>query len=381
MIPGSLPPVSLAASFQRPFGQLDRLLLSELARLFAAMLAGVVLLYLVIDFADRGSMFSGHALGRAVLELYLNQAAVVAHQLAPAALVLSVVLLVAQLGRRGELVALRALGISPWRLSLPVCVFAAGLGCALWFVGERVVVRADARAEEITAKRFHRWGDWGAYHADSTWLKGRGGRIFHLGKPDEGGFSPATVLELDGGAKLVRRLDARRMEPAGPGQWRLLEVRETRYSDGEPALAETRSAERLEAFPDTPDELSLRSGRPRQLPFATLREQAARRERLGQPSREFRLALAERVAFPLQLIPSALAAMGLLSWRGRRSGPRSRPLATAIAAGLVLVLVLWSLSVVLHAASLSGALPAWLAALGPGLVSGTLGALGLSRGR
>lgn len=344
------------------------------------MLAGVVLLYLVIDFADRGSMFRGHAIGRAVLELYLNQASVVAHQLAPAALVLSVVLLLAQLGRRGELVALRALGISPWRLSLPVCAFAALLACALWFVGERVGT-ADARAEEITATRFHRWGDWGAYHAESTWLKGRGGRIFHLGRLAEGGFSPATVFELEGGAKLVRRLDALRMEPVGPGQWRLLDVRETRYRSDEPTLSETRSRERLEAFPETPDELSLRSGRPRQLTYSTLREQAARRERLGQPSREFRLAIAERIAFPLQLVPSALAAMGLVSWRGRRFGPRLRPLATDLAAGLLLVLVLWSLSVGLHAASLSSGLPVWLAAVAPGLVSATLGGLGLSRAR
>ena len=373
--------MSAPASFQRPLGQLDRLLLRELARLFVAMLAGVVLLYLVIDFADRGSMFSGKALGRALLELYLNQAAVVAHQLAPAALVLSVSLLLAQLGRRGELVALRALGISLWRLSLPICAFAAVLGILLWQVGERVVVGADARAEQITVERFHRWGDWGAYHAGSTWLKGRAGRIFHLGTPTEGGFAPATILELDGASKLVRQLEARRMEPAGPGQWRLLDARETRYSDHEPALTETRSAERLERFPDTPEELSLRSGRPRQFPFATLLEQASRRERLGQPSREFRLALAERVAFPLQLIPSALAAVGLLVWRSRRAGPRTQPLSTAIATGLVLVLVLWSLSVVLHASSLGGAVPPWLAAFGPALASGALGALALSRAR
>src|SRR6478735_501738 len=142
---------------QRPLGQLDRLLLSELLRLFAATLAGVVLLYLLIDFADRGSMFSGRALGRAVLELYLNQAAVVAHQLAPGALILSTALLIAQLGRRGELTALLALGVSPWRIAAPVAGFALAVGAILWTGGELVVVRADARAEDIVAKRFHRW--------------------------------------------------------------------------------------------------------------------------------------------------------------------------------------------------------------------------------
>ncbi|MBS2024438.1 MAG: LptF/LptG family permease [Deltaproteobacteria bacterium] len=351
----------------KALGQLDRLVLAELARLFAATLAGVVLLYLVIDFADRGSMFRSRPDWGLVGELYLNRAAVVAHQLAPVALILAISLLLAQLGRRGELVAVFSLGVSPWRVVLPVGAMALVLGGLSWLANERVVVGADARAEEVTAEHFKVWGDFGAYHAESHWLRGRAGRMFRLGKATGGGFEPAMVLEIDADFRLRRRLVAARMEPAGPGRWRLVQVREVRYADSEPRLRESKADEQLEAFPDTPAELSLRSGRPRQLAYADLREQAARRELLGQPSREYRLALAERVAGVLQLIPVALLAAAIALALGRRSGPRARPLSAAVAAGLGLSMGLWALTVVLHAASMGGSVPVWLAAALPGL--------------
>ena len=92
-------------------GHLDRHLLKELGRLFAATLGGVVLIYLVIDFADRAHGFHGRAWGKAVLELYANKAAVVSYQLAPAAVIIAAALLVTLLSRRGELIALYGVGI------------------------------------------------------------------------------------------------------------------------------------------------------------------------------------------------------------------------------------------------------------------------------
>src|SRR5207302_5101075 len=193
-------------------------------------LGGVVVVYLIIDFADRAHAFTGRAWGRAAAELYVNKAAVVAYQLAPAALIIAAALLVTMLSRRGELTALQSVGVRPLRLAAPVALFAAALGIALFWLGEKVVVTADARAEEIQVKRFNRWGDWATYHTGASWLRGEHGRIYHLGSKRDGGWEPATVLEIAPPFRLARRIDARRLEPAGPRRWRLLDVVETRYA-------------------------------------------------------------------------------------------------------------------------------------------------------
>src|SRR2546423_10110637 len=251
-------------------------MLAELARLFFATLGGVVLIYLVIDFADRAHTYSGRAWGRAAAELYANKAAVVSYQLAPVALIIATALLVTLLSRRGELTALFALGVRPLRLLAPIAAFAAVPGLALFWLCELVVVGADARAEEIQVKRFNRWGDWATYHAGSSWLRGKFGRIYHLGPVRDGGWEPATVLEIAPSFRLSRRIDARRIEPAGPGRWRFLEAVGARYGlyRGPGGGGSARKAEVLvELVPETASDLALRSGRPRQLPLRALREQ------------------------------------------------------------------------------------------------------------
>ena len=352
----------------------------ELARLFFATLGGVVLIYLVIDFADRAHTYTGRAWGRAAAELYANKAAVVAYQLAPVALIIATALLVTVLSRHGELTALFSLGIRPLRLVAPVAVFAAVLGVALFWLGELVVVGADARAEEIQVKRFNRWGDWATYHAGSSWLRGKFGRIYHLGPARDGGWEPATVLEIAPPFRLSRRIDARRIEPAGPGKWRFLEAVETRYElYGGPGgtIAERRLDVLTELFPESPADLEIRSGRPRQLPWRQLREQLRRREKGGQRAQEYEAALAERTALPVHVIPAALAALGLTLKLQR---PRRRmPLAGAVALGMGLSMALWAASVIAHAVAVSGGVEPWAATAMPGLLSALIAVLTLRR--
>ncbi|HTO99200.1 MAG TPA: LptF/LptG family permease [Myxococcales bacterium] len=353
----------------------------ELLRLFLATIGGIVLIYLVIDFADRAHTYTGRAWGLAAAELYANKAAVVAYQLAPAALIIAAALVITLLSRRGELTALFSLGVRPLRLLAPVAAFSALLGLGLFWLGEKVVVGADARAEEIQVKRFNRWGDWATYHAGSSWLRGKEGRIFHLGPERNGGWEPATVLEIAPPFRLSRRIDARRIEPAGPGKWRLLEAVETRYElYGGPGgvISERRVEALVERFPESPSDLELRSGRPRQLPWRQLREQLRRRENAGQQAREYEVALAERAAAPVQTIPAALAAAGLTLLLQR---PRRRmPLAGAVALGMGLSVLLWAASVIAHALAMSGAVEPWASAAIPGLLAAAIAAAVLAKG-
>jgi len=348
----------------RALPALDRMLLAELVRLFTATLAAVVLLYLVIDFADRGSSYhiESWTMARALIELYADRGAVVTLQLAPAALVIAAALLVAQLDRRGELTALLALGVRPIRLCAPLAAFALLLGAGLVLLEEKVVVHADARAEEITAVLFHRWNDYGAWHARTHWVRGKEGRFFLLGEQRGGGFSPATIFEVEAPFHLARRLDGARLEQLGPGQWRLVDAVERRYADE--SIDETRAPFLLLALPEHLDELALRSGRPRQLTFGELRQQARLRAEVGQPDLEFRAALFERTAQPLLPLPASLAAVGL-TLRRRRGKPRPPPLASALALALVLVLGLWAVSVVAHAAAVGGTLSPLVAGVIP----------------
>ena len=101
-------------------GLLLRHVLKRYLVLVGAVLAGLLVVFLVADFVDRARAYTGPNWVRDVVELYGWKALVATHQLAPAALLLASATLVSLLRRRGELTAILALGFGRRVLFLPV---------------------------------------------------------------------------------------------------------------------------------------------------------------------------------------------------------------------------------------------------------------------
>ena len=74
---------------------------------FAALLAVLLVVFVVADFSDRVKLFMAHSLADVAL-MYWNKALVALQQLAPPAMMLAAGAALATLARRGELTAMRA---------------------------------------------------------------------------------------------------------------------------------------------------------------------------------------------------------------------------------------------------------------------------------
>jgi LPS export ABC transporter permease LptG len=366
----------------RSAGLLDRLFAREIAWRFLATLGGATVLYLVIDYADRSTSLGRYATTMAVVDYYANKAAVIVYQVAPGALIIAAAMLVSRLSRTGELNALFALGVSPLRVLWPLALFGATVGAGLFALGELVVVDADARMDQINYRVFSNTADVFKYRTDQIWLRGADGKRFYkLGRLVNGGFEPVTVLEVAEPFSLRRRLDARRLEPAGK-KWRLIDVTETRSAPSPSIGGELQRrdiAESVESFPDTMADLTLRAGRPRQMRWRQLVEQTRSRERHGQPVLEWKLALAERASQAAVAIPGVL--VGFLFALAALGSRRKQSMAASIALGLVVTSIFWATTTVAHAAALTGLLPPFLAGGLVSLVSAAAaaGLIGLSR--
>jgi lipopolysaccharide export system permease protein len=350
------------------FGHLAR----RAAAAFLASLAAVVALFLVVDFAENASVFRGAGWVRAVLALYAFRAAQVAYQTAPAAMLLAAAVTASGLRRTREYTALRALGLGPWRVALPVLAVAALAAAALVAAGDAVAVDAGARADAIMAARFHRAGARAAERR--RWFRGRGGRIYHLRGGEGGDFENVTVLEVTDGFRLARRLDAARMTPGtGPGEWILEGGAERRFAaDG---VASTESfTRRAYRFDEDPGAFDVRPGRPAQLRRAVLREQVALRRRLGLGAQDFALEWHRRLAYPLAAVPAALVALALALRRERR-GHLTASLVEAVAVSLVF----WALQAVCASLGLAGRLPPGAAAWLPDGIFAVAGAYAVRR--
>lgn len=341
--------------------------------------AGVMAIYLAVDFVDNASAFTGPGWGWAVLELYANKSAVVAYQTAPAALLLGASIAASGLRQTREWTALRSVGLGPWRLAVPILAVALGIGGGMAVLNDVVGVRAAERAEELQATRFARGGAgrrWQAARQPKRWFRSPDGRrIYHLrGALPGGGFEGATVLEVTPEFALARRIDAAAMRPV-EGGWVLTDVEDRRFlPDGTVQLEQ--AAERRYEFTEPPEAFAIVPGRPSQMRLAVLTGQIRLRRQLGQRVADFELERHGRGAAPLVGVPASLLALAL-ALRPNRRGHVAASLLEAVGVSLAL----WAAQGVALAMGLAGRVSPGPAAWAPVVLFFAAGLLALRRVR
>lgn len=346
---------------------------------FLVALAGVVGIYLAVDFVDNASAYTGAGWVPAVLQLYAYKAAGVVYMVAPAALILGAGIATSMFRQTREYTAMRAVGLGPWRLAVPVLAVTLLAGGVLVVLNDVVGVQAAERAEEITAHRFARGGNLRRFLAarePKRWFRGVDGkRVYHLrGNLPDGGFERVTVYELGEGFTLARRIDAARMHPDGRA-WILEDVEDRTFRpDGSMGLE--RADRRRYAFDEPPDAFAVIAGKPDQMRWNTLIRQIGIRKRLGQPVTEFQLERYDRLAYPLAGIPGALLALALALRRDRKGH-----LAAALLEAVGVTLLFWGMQGVSSALGLSGRVAPWIASWAPNVLFLALGAIAVHRAR
>jgi lipopolysaccharide export system permease protein len=339
------------------FWYVVRTYLVLLLGIFGALLA----IFLVADFVDRAKSYSGPNWISDVARLYGFKALVAAHQLGPAALLLSAGTTVSLVRKRGELTALSSLAFGPSTFYAPIGLCALVLTAGLMVFDEYVVVEAGPKIDEITTQRFNRWDDWALHFVPQKWFR-RGDRIFYMrsGNTDRG-FENVTILRLTPDFRLAERTDAQRMSFRSDTRWLLRGVVRRQFAENGETTVE--HADRVEDdFNATASDFRILLGRPEQMDLGELREQIRARNRVGLPSGQFALALHNRFAYPLAALPAVFLTIGLALRLGRRGH-----LTAALLEGLIIAMGLWGMMVVFRtlvlAKHLSPAIAAWAPAL------------------
>lgn len=334
---------------------------------FVLVLAGVSLVYGLIDFADRSSAYTGPGWPLWVARLYADRLLKVATLLSPVACLIAGGLTISGLRRRSEWVALLAAGLSPWRLVAPLFASALAIGVLTSLFDDRVAVSAALSAERISAEHFHLWGSYATYFEPKRWVR-IGDTIVHLGHPLVGGGSQEVALfEVTPQLSLRQRIDAETMRPEGNGRFLLDHVAVRQFDNLQQTLRQQTSME-LE-LPGATSLFALAPGKPEMLPRAELIRQIAVRRTLGLPSEEQSYEAAARLVAAFAGCAGLLLAAGL-ALRPRRQGH----LNASLVEGIAITGALWALMAIGKSLSVSGRLTPWLSA---SLPIATIAALGL----
>ncbi len=234
---------------------LDRYLLRELLLPLGYCLCGFLIFWVSSDLiSEIGSFQKKHLVAREIAEFYLVTAPELLLVVMPVALLLALLYALTTHARYNELTAMRAAGISLWRISVPY--FAVGLGFSLLYLAanELWVPGSIEKSEEILHRHEARpsnplGADW---RGDLRVVNTRDGREWIVKAYQQKTFQLQGVLIQwalpDGKRCFISAQNGKFSE----GTWQFTNVEQVTYSSAQD-LAGTRISTNLLEFSDWPE--------------------------------------------------------------------------------------------------------------------------------
>ena len=198
---------------------LDEYVVREFVTMFLLVLAGFVLLMIVFTFFDLvGDILRNHIALTMVGEYLVNLTPSMLYQIAPLAVLIAALVTFGVLNRNSEIVAMKATGISLYRLVVPIVSIAACLAVSLFLFDQYYLPQANRRQEAL--RNIIKGRPPQTYlHPEQKWIfgqkpqPGEPGRIFYYEffDPDSNEFANLSVFEFDPSTfQLTRRIFATR---------------------------------------------------------------------------------------------------------------------------------------------------------------------------
>jgi len=337
----------------------------EFLGMFVMVLSGFVLLMLVFTFFDLvGDIIRNHIPLTTVGAYLVNLTPDMLYQIAPLAVLIAVLVTFGVLNRNSEITAMKATGISLYRLVVPVVSIAAVLSIALFLFDQYYLPQANRRQEALRNIIKGRPPQT-VLHPEHNWIfgqprTGEPGRIFYYQfyDPDHKEFANLSVFEFDPSTfSLTRRIVASRVYwDAGDDIWRFQNgwVRDMKVAETT-GYREFKQLTFSEIHED-PGYFTKESWQSQEMNFGQLNSYINDLRQSGFDTMRLRVALWHKLAYPLIAIVMAMLAIPFALSMGRRGS------LTAIAVAIGVALAYWVVDGLFGAMGNVNYLPAALAA-------------------
>jgi LPS export ABC transporter permease LptG/LPS export ABC transporter permease LptF len=357
---------------------LDEYVVREFLNTFCLVLAGFVMLMLVFTFFELVSdILRNHIPLSMVGDYLINLTPSMLYQIAPLAVLIAVLVTFGVLNRNSELIAMKATGISLYRLVVPIVSIAAILSVSLFLFDEFYLPQAN-RKQEALRNTIKGKPPQTVLHPEHNWIfgqprPGEPGRIFYYQfyDPDQNEFANLSVFEFDPSTfALSRRIfGARAIWDPGTGSWRFLNgwqrdikganVIENSYRE----FKQTSFAE----IHEEPSYFKKESLQSQEMNFGQLDRYIGDLRQSGFDTMRLRVALWHKLAYPLVAVVMAVLAIPFALSMGRRGS------LTGIAVAIAVALAYWVVDGLVGGLGNVNYLPAPLAAWFSDVLFGLVG--------
>jgi len=298
---------------------LTRYILREFIKIFAIVLLAFVLIYVLVDFFERIDNFIEAGTKLRYMMIYiLFKLPLIIDQMVPVAVLLGTIITLGLLARGNEIIALKASGVAPVRLILPLLILAMFIGLISLINSESIVPYTNRRFNTIWKVHVKKESPGFTYKYESLWYK-RQDAIYNIRTFDVVAKTLVRVVinQFDRDFRIKQRIHARRAVWK-VGGWHFLNgTVKQRQQDG----SYTVSTFSEMTFPlyETPDDFKKGVKPSDEMGFRELRRYAQKIEREGYSARIYWVDMHIKLAFPcISLIMSLVgAALSLRKEKGR----------------------------------------------------------------
>ncbi len=354
---------------------LDRYLLTEVLKILAVAVLAFMAVFDLVDLFDNiDTYMDKRAPLASVLRYYLYLAPSEIVLVLPVATLLATLLAVGNLARHRELVAMKASGVSLYRIIVPLLALGLLLSAVALVFGETVVPHGNALKSHVKRVEIRKRKPRPAQRSTNLYHLGRDGHLYFARRAgDDGHLGGVVVLEHTRDGRLSARLDAESAWWRGD-VWLFRDGYLRHFQSGEEHVV--RFARAAFSFLSDPP-ASIRAVRedPEEMDIFQLRERIQRLRRGGQGARREEVDLLFRISFPLANLVVVLVGAPLAS------NPRRGGVGVGFGLSLTLSFVYYGFFKASQALGYAGDLPAGTAAWLPTFVFLAGGSIGLLTAR
>ena len=355
---------------------IDEYVIREFINVFFLVLSGFVLLMLVFTFFELVGDILRNRIPLTTVGAYLvNLTPSMLYSIAPLAVLIGVLVTFGVLNRNSEIIAMKATGISLYRLVIPIVSISAILAVSLFLFDEFYLPQANRRQEALRSTIKGRPPQT-FLHPEQKWIfgqqePGQPGRIFYYQffDPDRDEFANLSVFEFDPHTfALSRRIFAARVFWDGDkGSWRFQNGWERRFNGSNQTEYREFINTTFSEIREEPGYFKKESLQSQEMNFGQLENYIRDLRQSGFDTMRLRVALWHKLAYPLVAVVMAILAIPFALSMGRRGS------LTGIAVAIAVALAYWVIDGLFGAMGNVNYLPAPLAAWSSDVLFGLTG--------
>jgi LPS export ABC transporter permease LptG/LPS export ABC transporter permease LptF len=358
---------------------LDKYVVREFFGIFLLVLAGFVVLILVFTVFDLLKDILSHDIGWSTVGEYLvNLTPSMIYQITPLAVLIAVLVTFGVLNRNSEIIAVKASGISLYRLMIPILAIAAILSLSLFLFDQYYLPQAN-RKQEALRNIIKGKPPQTVLHPEQNWIfgqphPGEPDRIFYYQffDPERKEFANLSLFEFNSSTfALTRRIfAARAVWNPDTASWSFLNGWQRDVDGANVSQYREFLKTSFDEIHEAPGYFKKESKKAQEMNFGQLEQYIGDLSQSGFDTMRLRVELWHKLAYPLMAVVMAALAIPFALSMGRRGSLTG--IAVAIAVTLAYFVVDGLFGALGDVNYLPAALAAWSSDLFFGLVGGYL---------